>query len=145
MLDQLLIHRQILYDLTVHYLEPLPGHHGRLAFLASLRDPATGLYVQGRLAAVYGKERVNESLAHCHEEIFERLLELPLAQQEEDLRSFLTSLSLNRSDQVQYCLTHVQDWIPPQAPGYLKELFLSNQTALRALLQERKSKVRSSK
>src|ERR1700757_1519445 len=86
MQEQLRIHRQILYDLAVHYLEPLNGSFARLAYLASLKNPSTNRYAHDRLAAIYGAEPVGESLAKCHEELFERLLEMPLAQQEEELR-----------------------------------------------------------
>ena len=90
MLKQLQIHRKILYDLVVHYLEPLNSTYGRLAYLSALRDPGTGKYAHEKLAAVYGDERVSEAIAKCHEEIFERVLEMPLAQQEEDLRIYVS-------------------------------------------------------
>ena len=38
--EQLRIHRQILYDLALHYLEPLEGSFSRLAYLASLKKPS---------------------------------------------------------------------------------------------------------
>ncbi len=89
MLNQLQIHRKILYDLVVYYLEPVGSTYGRLAYLAALRDPITEKYAHEKLAAVYGEERVMKTLAKCHEELFERLLEMPLARQEEDLRTYV--------------------------------------------------------
>ena len=87
MLDELQLHRQILYDLSVHSLEPMGGMYERLAYVANLRDPSTGIYSHERLCAVFGEEGVGQALADCHEELFERLLESPLALQEEDLLS----------------------------------------------------------
>lgn len=143
MLDQLQIHRQILYDLAVHYLEPMGGIYERLAYLASLRDPSTGFYSHPRLSAVFGEESVNRAIASCHEEIFERLLESPLSLQEEDLLCYLDKLPGGRKAHVRECPAKAQAWIPPKAPDYLKKLFCSNLSALCELMQEKKPKARS--
>ena len=143
MQEQLRIHRKILYDLALHYLEPLNGSFARLAYLASLRNPSSKIYVHDRLAAVYGPEAVGESLAKCHAELFERLLEMPLAEQEEDLRRFLGTFSEGTQEGIRICQRRVEDWIPLEAPDYLKELFRSNLTALLELLRERNPKARS--
>ena len=145
MQEQLRIHRQILYDLAVHYLEPLKGNFSRLGYLASLRDASTNLYAHERLAAVYGAQPVREALAECHEELFERLLEVPLAQQEAELRLFLATLPEGAKDGIRLCEDRIEEWIPPAAPDYLKELFRSNLTALLGLLRERQHKARSGK
>lgn len=76
-----------------------------------------------------------ETLAKCHEELFERLLEMPLAQQEEDLRSYVGSLPGVGEWNDARCVEPVRGWIPPQAPDYLRELFCSNTAALCELLQ----------
>lgn len=143
MQEQLRIHRQILYDLALHYLEPLKGSFARLAYLASLKNPSTNIYAHDRLAAVYGAEPVVESLTKCHEELFERLLEMPLAKQEEELRQFLGTLPEGVQEGIGHCRERIEDWIPLAAPDYLKELFRSNLNALLELLHERNPKARS--
>ncbi len=143
--EQLRIYRQILYDLALHYLEPLGGSFARLAYLASLRDTASNEYAHDKLAAVYGAGPVNETLAKCHEELFERLLEMPLSQQEEDLRLFIGSLPEGSQEGVRVCQRRIEEWIPAGAPDYLKELFRSNVAALLEIIRERNPKVRSSK
>ena len=145
MLDQLQLHRQILYDLSVHSLESMGGMYERLAYVANLRDPSTGIYSHERLCAVFGAEGVAQALADCHEELFECLLESPLALQEEDLLSYLEVLPGSKEEHLQECPEKAKTWIPPQAPDYLKKLFCSNLRALCELLQERKPRVRSSK
>jgi hypothetical protein len=145
MQEQLRIHRQILYDLALHYLEPLNGNFSRLAYLAGLKNQSTSIYAQDRLAAVYGAEPVGDSLAKCHEELFERLLEMPLAQQEEDLRQFVQTLPEGTHEGVRICRRRMEGWIPAAAPDYLKELFRSNLVALLELLHEPTPRVRSSK
>ena len=137
MLEQLQIHRKILYDLVVHDLEPLKSTYARLAYLAVLKDPATGKYAHEKLAAVYGEERVSEALAKCHEEMFERLLEMPLAQQEEDLRAYIILLPSGTEWNHVQCVETTRAWVPAQAPDYLKELFCSNTGALCELLQSK--------
>jgi hypothetical protein len=135
MLNQLQIHRKILYDLVVHYLEPLNSTYGRLAYLSGLRDPGTGKYAHEKLAAVYGEEPVAEAIAKCHEEMFERLLEMPLAQQEEDLRTYVNALPNAIEWNEKHCVETTRSWVPREAPDYLKELFCSNTAALCELLR----------
>jgi len=143
MLDRLQLHRQILYDLSVHSLESMGGMYERLAYVANLRDPSTGIYSHERLCAVFGAEGVGQALADCHEELFERLLESPLAMQEEDLLSYLDLLPGSRKAHLRECPEKARAWIPPQAPDYLKKLFCSNLRALCELLQEKKPTARS--
>ena len=143
MLDRLQIHRQILYDLSVHSLESMGGMYERLAYVASLRDPSTGVYFHERLCAVFGEESVSQALADCHEELFERLLESPLELQEEDLLGYLDTLRGGRKEHLRECCEKAKTWIPPQAPDYLKKLFCSNLNALCELLQEMKPRAGS--
>jgi hypothetical protein len=142
MLHQLQLHRQILFNLTTHYLEPLEGHFERLNYLAGLRDPSTGVYRHDRLSVVYGEEPVNEALAKCHEELFERLLELPLVRQEQELLTCMQARSEGKEAALRYFEDTIQSWIPPDAPSYLKELFCSNLHALHELVAQRSSKAR---
>jgi hypothetical protein len=134
MLEHFQTHRQILFDLTANYLEPLNGAFQRLAYLFSLRESSSGRYVHGQLAAVYGSEPVDHLLAHCHEEVFERLLEMPLNSQADDLRLYLNSLPGSLVENAQRCRETARAWIPLQAPSYLKELFCSNLSALLEML-----------
>jgi len=145
MQEQLRIYRQILYDLALLHLEPLRGNFSRLAYLAALRNPSSGIYEEKGLLKAYGREPVHQALSQCHEELFERVLELPLAQQQEDLSQYVEA---QREAGGQNQIIHgdfPESWIPPQAPGYLKELFRSNLNALFELLREGKSKARSGK
>jgi hypothetical protein len=137
MLDHLRIHSQIVYDLTVRDLEPLSGFFERLAYLAALRDVATGEYSHPYLCTIYNPGTVHEVLFKCHEELFERLLESTLAEQQEDLLKLLGRQGGATHGTIQYCLQNSESWIPLQAPDYLKQLFRSNQTVLAELLRKR--------
>src|SRR5271165_2417862 len=125
MLHQLQVHRQILYDLAAHYLDPMSGFFERLSYLASLRKRTTGIYTHDHLSQVYGERPVSEALAKAHEEVFEGLLEFPLAQQEQDLRAFLKSRIAAGQWNLEDFDEGIQNWMPPDSPGYLKSLFRS--------------------
>jgi hypothetical protein len=143
MLKQLQVHRQILFDLTSIYMDPMSGAYARLAYVAGLRDPGSQLYSHPVLSQKYPAERVSESLYSCHEELFEKLLELPLATLEQDLRQYFSSLPETQDLAPHPCAELTISWIPIQAPDYLKQLYRSNQAALCALLQRRKPTVHS--
>jgi hypothetical protein len=145
MLEHFQTHRQILFDITANYLEPLDGAFQRLAYLFSLRESSSGRYVHERLAAEYGLQPVDQLLTHCHEEVFERLLEMPLNSQGDDLRRYLTSLPGSFVENAQRCRETAKNWIPQQAPSYLKELFCSNLNALLEMLLSQKTTARSGK
>lgn len=142
MLDHLRKYQQILFDLTANYLEPLHGAYQRLAYLFSLRDAATGKYVHETLASLYGAEAVDQVIANCHEEVFERLLEMSLNAQREDLQMYLASLTGTLEGNVLRCRETCTQWIPPRAPSYLTELYRSNLAVLLELLQDDTSTAR---
>jgi hypothetical protein len=138
-LEHFQTHAQLLFELTANFLEPLDGAYERLAYLSSLREPSSGKYVHKQLAAVYGSDSVDRVLASCHGELFERLLEMPLNSQEEDLRRHLSSLGGSFEENRSRCREAAKTWIPPQAPDYLIELFCSNTNVLLELLREQKT------
>jgi len=142
MLDHFQTTQQILFDLTANYLEPLSTAYGRLEYLASLRGEKPEKYVHEKLASLYGADAVHEVISQCHQEVFERLLEMPLKMQGEELREYLLSLPGTLGENVAFCQRACEKWIPPLAPKYLKELYCSNLRVLLELLQDDKSKVR---
>jgi hypothetical protein len=138
MITQLQQNRRIIQDFTVTTLVAIPGEFGRLTYIASLRDLSSGRYEHAGLAALYPDEAVQQALELCHEQIFERVLETPLARQEADLKECLERMPGGLGSS----LTHWRRMeayrvlMPERSPGYLKELFCSNLRALLELLQE---------
>lgn len=133
MLDDFRQNRRIIEDFTVNTLAVIPNAFARLIYVASLRDLSTGRYEHEGLAALYPEEAVQQALRHCHEEIFLRMLETPLAIQEEILQDCLAKMAgglLATSHHWQQMEAY-RVLIPEDVPDYLKELFCSN---LRALL-----------
>ncbi len=126
-------YRRIIEDFTAHTLSAIPSEFGRLLYLASLRDLASGSYIHEGLSALYPEEAVQQALAYCHEEIFSKILEAPLEQQEWDVRACLGRLGgdfwaiVERWREVEF----YRVLVPVGVPQYLQDLFCSN---LRALL-----------
>ena len=146
MLTQLQQNRRIIQDFTVTSLAAIPSVFGRLMYISSLRDLSSGRYEHAGLNAVYSDEAVQQALAQCHAEIFESILELPLALQQGELRRCLASMSEGFCNSVIHWrrMEAYRVLIPEQAPQYLKELFCSNLRALLEILDEKHSPARSS-
>jgi hypothetical protein len=134
MLDQLQIYREIIFALAVDHLEPLPGPFARLAYLASLRNPRTGIYAHHKLELLYSKSSIHEALEQCHEEMFERLLEFPLSQQLEDLKIYLKPIPGDPRENIYACQHRKSQWTPGNSPTYLQKIFSSNLHALCSML-----------
>ena len=134
---QLEQNRHIVHDFAVTTLAAIPSFYGRLAYLASLRDLSTGCYDHAGLSALYPAEAIQQALKKCHEELFQRVLETPLALQEDDLRSCLAGMD----GPLDATVTHWRQMeayrvlMPEDSPDYLKELFCSNLRALLEILQ----------
>jgi len=145
MLDQFQCTQQILFDLTANYLEPLATAYDRLHYLAGLRSELPEKYVHEKLSSLYGADAVHQVISQCHQEVFERLLEMPLNAQGEELRVYLSSLPGTIEENAANCLGVCKEWIPLETPNYLKELYCSNLSVLLELLQGDKSKAGPSK
>jgi hypothetical protein len=127
-------------DFTSRTLAVIPSDFGRLYYVSSLRDSRTGRYQHDGLMDVYSDNSVQEALGQCHEELFSRILETPLAEQERDLRKCLGAAGSK-------FWTFVDSWqndksfqtmCPEGLPGYLKDLFCSNLAALLAIFSSQR-------
>jgi hypothetical protein len=127
--------RSVIEDFASRTLAVIPSDYGKLYYVSSLRNSNTGRYQHDGLAVLYSEDSVQEALAQCHEEIFSRVLEAPLRQQERDLRKCLEVAG----DQF---WPVVESWresrffktlCPEGLPDYLNDLFCSNMGALLAI------------
>lgn len=126
--------RRIIEDFTSNTLAAISGDFARLVYLSILRDLSDGTYHHDGLTAIYPAEAVQQALERCHEELFTRILETPLDQQETDLRGCLQKMSSSLGETAQRWeeLEFYRVLLPTGVPGYLKDLFCSN---VRALLE----------
>jgi hypothetical protein len=138
--------RKVIQDFTSTTLAMIPSAFARLNYLASLRDLSSGRYEHAGLVAVYPAEAVQQALEQCHQEIFERILETPLEEQERDLRAHLEGVESGLCTAVAHWqkLEAYRTLLPVESPDYLKELFCSNIRALLEILEEECCKSRSS-
>jgi len=124
--------RRVVEDFTSRTLAALPTEFGKLLYLTSLRDFSSGNYVHQGLTARHSPEAVQQALAFCHEEVFLRILEMPLEQQEWDLRACISAMEgefrakLRRWRESEF----YRLLIPPSAQPYLREIFQANVGAL---------------
>jgi len=90
-----------------------------------LRDIPTNVYEHAGLSAVYPDAAVRQALEQCHQELFERILETPLAGAEQDLRAHLRTLpNGSRRAAAQWRrLESYRGLLPAESPEYLKEPF----------------------
>jgi hypothetical protein len=133
--------RKVIEDFTVRTLAAIPGVYARLAYMASLRDAASGRYQHEGLEADYPEQAVQQALQHCHEELFARTLETPLEQQESDLRTCLGCFEGDFRNVVARWqeLEFYRLLVPTGMPAYLQKLFCSNLRALLGLFDEERA------
>ena len=138
-LDSFQQSRAVIEDFTSRTLSVIPSDFGRLYYVCSLMDPATGRYAHEGLAEIYPENSVQAALAHCHRELFSRILETPLRDQERDVRRSLD----NAGDEL---WNIIEAWrasrpfctmCPEGLPSYLNDLFSSNMDTLLAIIHAR--------
>lgn len=144
-MDEILRIQPIVRDFTATTLAAIPNVFGRLTYIASLRDLSSGRYEHSGLSVVYPPDSVQEALKYCHQEIFLRVLEMPLAIQERDLCECLEGMSGPIAKTISHWrqLESYRILPPEDAPDYLRELFFSNLRALLEILESQCSTARS--
>lgn len=137
-LDQFQQNRRIIQDFTARTLAAIPNEFARLVYVASLRDLSSGNYDHAGLTAIYPRAAVQQALEMCHEELFLRILEMPLEEQERDLRVCLSEMESSSLAKTVHQWSRTQAYrvlAPDSIPDYLRELFCSNLSALLEILK----------
>jgi hypothetical protein len=88
-----ILERSAAADLSRNTLSRIPTVFGRLEYLASLRDPHSGIYEHDGLVSAYGAKESRRALAQSHREVFQEWLGLPLTDKVEDLKNHLRGLA----------------------------------------------------
>lgn len=119
-------------DLWKNTLSKIPTQFGKLAYLASLRDPNSGIYRHHGLSLVFGRDESNRVLRENHEQAFFEWLNLPLSDKSADLMEYLASLD----DPVPTVLSHwlrsktYSNQVPSATREMERELFVKDLEAL---------------
>jgi hypothetical protein len=130
--------RQLTEEFSTRTLAAIPSDFGRLIYLASLRDLASGRYNHAGLETQYPAAAVQETLALAHREIFERILETPLARQEKNLAFCLQGFEADPGEVVSNWreLESYRALLPFGLPNYMRDLFCSNIGTLLSIFEE---------
>ena len=126
----------VIEEYVSQWLAPIPSDFGRLADVATLRDLTSGHYHHPALEEVYSEPAVHQALLYCHEELFEKVIGMPLDLQEWDLRTHFARMDAPVADiafrwlEVEY----FRSFVPLGTPLHLRELFLANTRAILARL-----------
>jgi hypothetical protein len=91
------VERSAVEDLWRITLSQIPSELGKLAYLASLRHPNTGVYRHAGLAMRSGSVLADEALRISHERIFRAWLTLSLTDQKEDCELYWSGLLENKN------------------------------------------------
>ena len=121
-------------------LAAISSDYGRLYYVSSLKDSDSGRYEHDGLKSLYAENAVQAGLSHCHGELFSRILETPLREQERDLRMCLASAGEKYWEVVESWseTRYFREMCPEGLPDYLHDLFCSNMGALLAIFSSRK-------
>ena len=124
-------------DLWRNTLSQISSVFGRLAFLASLRNPNSGRYEHHGLALVFGKEEANQALKSSHSETFAEWLALNLSQQKSDLELYLSGLKEDRRTVLKAWekLSTYRHVLPASVKGPERRLYLADLNALIEVLR----------
>jgi hypothetical protein len=132
--------RAVIEDFSSRTLAAIHTDFARLHYVSSLKDCATGRYEHEGLMSLYPENSVQSGLAHCHEELFSRILETPLQRQESDLRACLETAGDQFWNVVENWRENqsIDEMCPQEVPGYLQDMFRSNMCALLAIFSAHK-------
>ena len=115
------LNQPIIDDFCSRTLAAIPSDFGRVIHITLLRDFSSGIYF-------------HEALHYCHEQVFQKLLEMPLERLESDLRDCFAGME-GQPDQIAARWLELEFYrmlMPFGVPEYLRDLFRAN---LRALLE----------
>jgi hypothetical protein len=110
-------------------LSQVPTLFGRLAFLASLRNPATGRYSHEDLLRILGPEDTDRALCNSHHQVFSEWLNFSLSEQKADLDDYLTTAGGSRE------AFNYHHLMPPTARDVERQLYLTDLETLLELLK----------
>lgn len=110
-------------------LAQIPTLFGRLVYLASLRDSATGRYRHDMLTALLGAEDADRALMRSHHQIFSEWLAYSLAEQKSDLDEYLSTVGGPRN------FRHYHHLVPSTAREVERQLYLTDLETVLELLR----------
>jgi len=112
-------------------IERIDTVFGRLAYLASLRDPDSGMYCHPALGQMLALEEIDAALREVHWRFFYQWLDLTLGQQRAELTEYLgNQQDGDASLLAQLQSSHAAARLPPTEAGRPERLFFENSLEL---------------
>jgi len=120
--------QRVIEEFTSRVLSDISTNFGRLLHVSMQRNVSDGRYLHPLLEEIYAEPAVHEGLLYCHEELFAKVLETSLEQQEWDLRLYLAGFDAPPEEIVGRWLEidYFRALVPFGTPSYLRDLFFSN-------------------
>lgn len=118
-------------------LDQIPTVIGRLAFMTSLRSPATGGYEHFGLAQRIGAQAADQLLRRIHAELFESWLCFGLERQKEEIEEYLSTLGSDKRE-ILWNWLYLKPWIawiPAESRDVERILFDTDISAALELLR----------
>jgi hypothetical protein len=130
-------HTKVLEDLWRNTISAIPADMGKLAYLASLRDPNSGLYHHYGLEAVYSAEQSDRALRQMHISVFYDWLKKPLQGQKEDLEHYFRTVEgeLGTILENWKVFEPYRSYVPAEADEAGRQLFTDDLRLLMELMQ----------
>jgi hypothetical protein len=121
-------HTKVLEDLWRNTISAVHSEIGKLAYLASLRDPNSGLYHHYGLETVYSPEQCDRALRQTHLSLFYEWLKKPLAEQKEDVEVYFRTIEgqLDTILENWAVLEPYRAFVPVEADEAGRQLFTSD-------------------
>jgi hypothetical protein len=126
--------KSALEDLLGTTLAGIEGTAGKIEYIASLRDTASGAYSHWGLARAYGETAAQRALAEAHRLLFLRLLRTPLGTLCDDVVLSSRALQMTAGEYVERLRSRVPALLPADLGGGSARHFNSVLQALSILV-----------
>jgi hypothetical protein len=142
-LERFAQNRRIIEQFAAHWLASVPSDLERLHHVAILRHVSTGSYSHAGLRGTFSEPAIHQALLYCHEELFDKVLEKTLQEQESDFRTIFSGIDSPAFEIASRWLEleHYRALVPLGTPVYLRDLFFSNTRVILNLIASERALV----
>ena len=126
--------KSALEDLLGTTLAEVAGTVGKIGYLASLRDAASGSYAHWGLTRTYGEMAAQQALAEAHRLLFLRMLRTPLHVLRDDVMVSSGALKMTAGEFMERLQSQAPALLPQDLDGGSARHFSSVLLALSSLL-----------